>query len=124
MVMCGADLVGICTEVMLYGFEILPKIMQELRTYMHQMQKTHLSELRDLALPYFKTSQDVISYEGHAEVDPEVCTQCGMCVEIGHCFAIEMGDESVIIHREDCTGCSTCLDICPVGAISMVQEDG
>ncbi|MCP4431275.1 MAG: hypothetical protein GY806_09880, partial [Gammaproteobacteria bacterium] len=55
------------------------------------MGKTQLSELRDLALPYFKTSQDVVSYEGYAEVDPELCTQCGMCVEIGHCSAIEMG---------------------------------
>ncbi len=119
MVMCGADLVGICTEVMLCGFGILPRIMRELGVYLNQMGKTHLSELRDIVLPYFKTSQDVVSYEGYAKVDPEVCTLCGMCVEIGHCIAIEMGEESVIIHREDCTGCSTCMDICPVGAICM-----
>ncbi|MCP4397240.1 MAG: hypothetical protein GY801_08085 [bacterium] len=119
MVMCGADLVGICTEVMLRGFSILPKIMRQLRTYLDQMGKTQLSELRDLALPYFKTSQDVVSYEGYAEVDPELCTQCGMCVEIGHCSAIEMGEESAIVHHEDCTGCSTCMDICPAGAICM-----
>jgi dihydroorotate dehydrogenase/NAD-dependent dihydropyrimidine dehydrogenase PreA subunit len=124
MVMCGADLVGICTEVMLYGFNILPQIMRELRSYLNQMGKTHLSELRDLALPHFKTSQDVVSYEGYARVNPEVCTQCGRCVEIGHCLAIEMGDETVIIHREECNGCSTCIDICPVEAIAMVQEDG
>jgi len=121
MVMCGSDLVGICTEVMLRGFGILSKIMHELQTYLTQMGKTHLSELRDIALPYFKTSQEIISYEGHAEVDSEVCTLCEMCVEIGHCFAIKMGEESVIIHREDCTGCSTCMDICPVGAVSMVR---
>lgn len=121
MVMCGADLVGICTEVMLYGFGILPRIMRELRGYLNQMGKTDLSELRDLALPYFKTSQDVISYEGYAEVDPEVCTQCGKCIKIGHCIAIEIGEKHVLIHREDCTGCSTCMDICPVGAISMIR---
>jgi len=123
MVMCGSDLVGICTEVMLRGFGILPEIMHNLQTYLTQIGKTHLSELRDLALPYFKTSKDVVSYEGCAQVDPDVCTLCGMCLDVGHCFAINMGEESVIISPEDCTGCSTCMDICPVGAISMVRTD-
>lgn len=123
MVMCGADLVGICTEVMLRGFGILPEIMRSLRSYLSQMGKTNLAELRDRALPYFKTSQDVVSYDGYAQVDPDICMQCGLCVEIGHCFAIEMGDESIIIRREDCTGCSTCMDVCPVGAISMVRME-
>ncbi len=123
MVMCGADFVGICTEVMLHGFGILPRIMRDLWAYLERMGKSHLSELRDLAVPHFKTSQEVGLQEGYAEVNLEVCTRCGACVKIGHCLAIEMQDKNIVIHRKECTGCSTCIDICPVGATSMVRAD-
>ena len=52
-------------------------------------------------------------------IDEEKCTGCGICVDIGHCYAITMEDEKAKIFIENCTGCSTCTDICPVGAMSM-----
>ena len=60
--------------------------------------------------------------DAYAQVDPNLCTGCGRCVKVGHCYAISMKDDKAVIVPGDCTGCSTCMDVCPVGAISFVEK--
>ena len=120
MCMCGADLVGMCTAVMLRGFGVLGGMMHKLRQYLGQMGKRHLAELRDAACEHLKSAADLVAHPGYAAVDEEQCVGCGQCAKIGHCIAIEMQDDKVVIHRGECVGCSTCVDICPQGAIHMV----
>ena len=121
MAMCGADLIGICTAVMLRGFGILGGMMRKLRHYLQQLGKRHLAELRDAACTHLRSAADLVDHPGYAEVDAERCVGCAHCSRIGHCTAIEMRDKKAIIRRDECVACSTCVDICPEGAVHMIR---
>jgi dihydroorotate dehydrogenase/Pyruvate/2-oxoacid:ferredoxin oxidoreductase delta subunit len=120
MMMCGADSIGICTQTMLAGFGFLEKWMKSLKDYMKKMGFQKLGDFRDLLLQEIKSAADLTVWAGYARVDPEKCSSCGLCVEIGHCNAIILTDEAASIDSQLCRGCSTCIDICPKKAITMV----
>jgi len=52
-----------------------------------------------------------------AVIDPDLCTQCGIC--INSCFynALSLEDDRIIV--EDCWGCGVCSCVCPEQAITM-----
>jgi dihydroorotate dehydrogenase/Pyruvate/2-oxoacid:ferredoxin oxidoreductase delta subunit len=120
-IMVGADAVWVCTETMLRGFDWLPKLLEELQSYMAEMSYRRIGDFRDLLLENIKTSQDLTVYEGHAEVDLQKCNACGLCWSIGHCCAISHPEERTTIDGQSCIACSTCVDICPRQAIHMVK---
>jgi dihydroorotate dehydrogenase/Pyruvate/2-oxoacid:ferredoxin oxidoreductase delta subunit len=120
MMMCGADSIGICTQTMLAGFGFLEKWMKSLKDYMNKMGFQKLGDFRDLLLQEIKSASDLTVWAGYARVDPEKCSACGLCLEIGHCNAILLTDESASIDPRLCQGCSTCIDLCPKKAITMV----
>jgi len=121
MTMVGADLIGICTEVMLKGFDILPKLIRDTTDYLIKHGKKSFKEIRDSALIYFKPVDKLNIINGYAEIDPNKCSGCGLCERIAHCHAIKLVDKKAIVKIEDCLGCSTCVDICPKKAIKMVR---
>lgn len=53
-----------------------------------------------------------------AEIDPELCINCGACEEVCRFDAISSGDVAHFINPLNCEGCAYCKDVCPVGAIS------
>ncbi len=55
------------------------------------------------------------------QVNQEVCTGCGICVETYLNNAIALVDGKARIDSERCTLCTACEDACPNGAISMVD---
>jgi len=122
MMMCGADVIGVCTETMLSGFSFLGKWMKSLKDYMKKMGFQTQRDIRDLLLQEIKPATDLTLWAGYAQVDPEKCSSCGLCVEIGHCNAIVMTDEAASIDSTLCHGCSTCIDICPQKAILMTEQ--
>lgn len=119
MIMCGADFIQICTGVMTKGPKILPKIVNGIRQFMEQNGYASYRDYRDVIVPRITPTDQLTLYRGYAEVDEEKCTGCGICADIGHCYAITMKDDKANIFAEDCTGCSTCTDVCPVSAVSM-----
>ncbi len=121
MMMCGADVIGICTETMLFGFGFLRKWMTSLKNYMEKMGFRTYRDIRDLLLGEIKPATELTIWAGYAQVDPNKCSGCGLCVEIGHCNAIIMTDEAASVDSKFCHGCSTCMDICPKKAIRMVE---
>jgi dihydroorotate dehydrogenase/Pyruvate/2-oxoacid:ferredoxin oxidoreductase delta subunit len=121
-IMVGADAVWICTETMLKGFDWLPKLLDELESYMAEMGYGKIGDFRDLLLKNIKTSQELTVYDGYAEVDLAKCNACGLCWKIGHCCAISHPDDRTTIDRQSCIACSTCVDLCPQKAIRMVRK--
>ena len=120
MIMCGADFVQICTATMLHGYGILSKIVKGLKRFMAEQGYESYRDFRGAVLPHITPAPQLTLYKGHAEIDPEKCTACGLCLRIGHCYAIGLDqDEKARVNPADCTGCSTCVDICPAGAASM-----
>ena len=123
MMMCGADFIQICTAVMLKGFDILPKFVNQVKRFMDEKGYQSYRDFRDAVVSHISPTDALTLYEGSAVTDEEKCTGCGLCVNIGHCYAITMENEKAVVATEDCTGCSTCVDICPVGAASMKQYE-
>jgi len=122
MLMCGADVIGVCTETMLSGFSFLEKWMRSLKDYMKKMGFQTYRDIRDLLLQEIKPATELTIWAGYAQVDPEKCNGCGLCGEIGHCNAIVLTDEVAWVDPQLCQGCSTCIDICPKKAILMTEQ--
>ena len=122
MMMCGADSIGICTETMIHGFGVLEKWMKSLKDYMKKMGFQTVRDIRDLLIREIKSAAELTVWAGIAQVDPEKCSSCGLCAEIGHCNAIILTDAAASVLPDLCHGCSTCIDICPREAIQMVEK--
>jgi dihydroorotate dehydrogenase/Pyruvate/2-oxoacid:ferredoxin oxidoreductase delta subunit len=122
MMMCGADSIGVCTETMIHGFGFLEKWMKSLKDYMKKMGFKTARDFRDLLIGEIKSAAELTVWAGVAQVDPDKCSSCGMCVEIGHCNAILLTDAAASVLPNLCHGCSTCIDICPKGAIHMEEK--
>ena len=120
MMMCGADSIGVCTHTMIHGFGFLERWLKSLKDYMGKMGFKTLGDIRDLLIEEIESAADLTLWAGFAQVDPEKCSSCGLCVNIGHCNAIVLTDGAASIDPDLCQGCSTCVDICPQGAIEMV----
>jgi dihydroorotate dehydrogenase/NAD-dependent dihydropyrimidine dehydrogenase PreA subunit len=117
--MCGADFIQVCTATMLRGFAILPKMIRKLKDFMDRQGYNSYRDFRGIVAPHITPATDLSLYEGYSEIDPEICNGCGLCIRIGHCYAITMEDKTAVVEKQDCTGCATCTDICPVGAVGL-----
>lgn len=63
-------------------------------------------------------------YEGGkiAVIDPEVCTNCGICEDLCRFDAIHLIDGQTTISEFSCDGCRLCEIACPVNAIKMEEN--
>jgi NAD-dependent dihydropyrimidine dehydrogenase PreA subunit len=52
------------------------------------------------------------------EVNPEICTGCGICIENCPIQAIELINGKAFINEAECTNCRLCEPQCSFGAIS------
>ena len=65
----------------------------------------------------------VINSHYYAEIDPEKCLQCGICIgERCQVKAIEEGEEAYQIIQERCIGCGLCISTCSGEAIRLVHK--
>ena len=53
-----------------------------------------------------------------AEVDPELCTACGTCMDLCRFDAISI-NESSWVNPLSCEGCGVCAEFCPESAIEL-----
>jgi MinD superfamily P-loop ATPase len=57
-----------------------------------------------------------------AEIDYNVCTNCGICMDYCRFDAIKIENGKVTINEIFCDGCQLCSRICPEKAISMINN--
>jgi len=57
----------------------------------------------------------------NAKIDPELCIQCGDCVDRCPMDAIAEFDETVEVTADKCVGCGVCVSVCPEGAIDLKE---
>jgi len=73
------------------------------------------ADLHLILNPEDTTSEDFVAGE-RAAIDPDLCTQCGLCAE--HCrYGAISADFQVM--GEHCEGCGVCAFVCPAGAATM-----
>ncbi|TFG06596.1 MAG: 4Fe-4S dicluster domain-containing protein [Promethearchaeota archaeon] len=58
-----------------------------------------------------------------AHVDPELCTGCGMCLDVCQLDAIIQDNEISKINIMRCVGCGNCASKCPSEAITLVEKE-
>lgn len=52
-------------------------------------------------------------------IDRDLCTGCGLCVEICPFNGVKLDEENIAVLLDACTECGACVDECPVEAISI-----
>jgi dihydropyrimidine dehydrogenase (NAD+) subunit PreA len=149
----GATSVQVCTAVMHYGFRIIDEMIDGLQSYLDEKGMKSVEELRGRALPGFVDWGDLdLSYKIVAEVSPERCIGCGLCLvacrdsaaacihgagdplAAGHeaplrnaavAAAASKNAHIVWVDETDCIGCNLCLHVCPVeGCVTMKDVTG
>jgi NADPH-dependent glutamate synthase beta subunit-like oxidoreductase len=68
LIMCGADLVGICTETLLSGYDFIGGVISEIKGWMNQKGYQNTAQFRDAIVPHVKSAAEVTVYEGYAAV--------------------------------------------------------
>ena len=74
------------------------------------------ADMHLLLAPDFNSSEEFYSGE-LASIDPEKCTNCGLCEEICRFDAIHQLNGQYRVDPLNCEGCGYCARICPVSAI-------
>ncbi|MFA7221065.1 MAG: ATP-binding protein, partial [Synergistaceae bacterium] len=54
-----------------------------------------------------------------AEIDPDICINCGKCMENCRFDAIRVNERSHFVDAFGCEGCGVCEFVCPVNAVSL-----
>jgi Na+-translocating ferredoxin:NAD+ oxidoreductase subunit B len=60
-----------------------------------------------------------------AEVNPDLCTECGLCEEKCQADAIKLDDEkkAPVVDRTRCLGCGLCVAACPAEALELRNKE-
>jgi Fe-S-cluster-containing hydrogenase component 2 len=66
---------------------------------------------------------DVVASNYYAEVNAEVCTGTGVCVNRCPMEAVKMEGAVSTVDLGRCIGCGLCIPTCPQSAISLVKKD-
>jgi Na+-translocating ferredoxin:NAD+ oxidoreductase subunit B len=57
-----------------------------------------------------------------AQFDPELCQNCGTCLERCQMGALTEGTAHVLLNADRCIGCGLCVSTCPTGALTLARK--
>jgi MinD superfamily P-loop ATPase len=57
-----------------------------------------------------------------AQIDPELCEDCGLCADLCRFEAIDLHDGVYTVDPIACEGCALCFYQCPTGAVRMEAQ--
>jgi len=77
MIMCGADLVGICTATLVHGFGFMPAFIHGFKQYMKEKGYAHPRDMRDILVPAITAAPDLTIHPGYAQIaEPGLAAPC------------------------------------------------
>ncbi|MBR6163821.1 NAD-dependent dihydropyrimidine dehydrogenase subunit PreA [bacterium] len=125
-IMAGADVVQVCTEVMINGYGVINFLTTGLLEYLEEKGFDDISGLKNLAVKKITTHRNLNKdYVVYPEIDKTKCVSCGkcegICAESEH-QALSLQGKEVVSDREKCVGCSLCSIVCPKNAITMCRK--
>ena len=118
----GADVVQVCTEVMVNGYGVIKNMSQGLLSYLENKGLASPMELKNKAFDKITTHENLNKKRQYYPfIDNAMCVKCGKCVNI--CDEQEHSalalDNGIIVDKDKCIGCSLCSIVCSRGAIQM-----
>lgn len=122
----GASAYQLCTEVMVKGFGVIPKILHGIEDYMEKHGVEHLRDIIGKATDSALTREQIVDGMRMAYIDKSKCAQCGICVERCPWNGLTMTEDGVkcrttskVRYERGCLGCGLCTNMCPMGAITL-----
>lgn len=77
MVMCGGNLLGVCAETLISGYDIVRPMIAGMKDYMDRHGYKSLDDYRSILVDEVKTATDVTLYAGYAHVkEPNLSAPC------------------------------------------------
>ena len=77
MVMCGGNLIGVCAETLVSGYDICRPMITGMHDYMEKHGYKSLDDFRSILVDEVKTATDVTLYAGYARIkDPNLSAPC------------------------------------------------
>lgn len=77
MVMCGGNLIGVCAETLISGYDICRPMIAGMHDYMERHGYTSLDDFRSILVDEVKTATDVTLYAGYARIrEPNLSAPC------------------------------------------------
>ena len=128
MILCGGSLIGICTETLLSGYDIVRPMIKGLKEYMDVHGYSDINNFCGKLVPEIKSAPELTLYDGYAQiVNPDLpgCGEkCGFCKRICSEFAVENNSpDTLTINKELCIACGMCFHRCPRKNIRMVCKE-
>ncbi|MBQ8464651.1 MAG: NAD-dependent dihydropyrimidine dehydrogenase subunit PreA [Alphaproteobacteria bacterium] len=119
----GADVVQVCTEVMINGYGVIKSMTKGLGDYLIGKGFNSPAELRDKAIANLAEHKNLYKKQQvYPDIDADKCVRCGKCVMIcdeSEYSALSLENGKIEVNRDKCIGCSLCSHVCPMSAISM-----
>ncbi len=113
--MVGATVVGMVAAPLLRGLQVFDRVEEQLRHYLAGRGVADINTLRGFT--HRKLAEMEMRYDARAVIDPEKCTNCGLCVRVCFKQAPIEAEASTRIQHERCVGCGLCVSVCPQNAI-------
>lgn len=119
----GADVVQVCTEVMVNGYAIINAMKQGLLNYLESKGFNSPADLKNRAIANLSAHETLNKQKQvYPHIDDNLCIKCGKCVTIcdeSEHSALSLINGHIVVDKEACVGCSLCSHICPKSAIKM-----
>ena len=122
--MCvGADVVQVCTEVMINGYAIIGAMKKGLLNYLESKGFNSPADLKNKAISNLSAHETLNKQKQvYPNINDDFCVKCGKCAVIcdeSEHSALSLIDGHIVVNRDACVGCSLCSHICPQSAITM-----
>lgn len=77
MILCGGNLLGICAEILISGYDIVRPMIRGLKDFMDQRGYGGLDDFRGMIVSDVKTAVDVTLHDGYARIiEPNLSAPC------------------------------------------------
>ncbi|MDP2858315.1 MAG: dihydroorotate dehydrogenase [Bacillota bacterium] len=117
--LAGAHSVEIATLIILEGYGVIPRVVQDIEAWMQRKQVASVTDVIGLAARSLKKLDQIDrSTMLLASIDKGKCIACGRCADCCFRQAIDPGDLSYAVN-EKCEGCGLCPNVCLQSAISL-----
>lgn len=77
MILCGGNLIGICSETLMNGYDIVRPMIEGLKNYMDKHGYNSLDDFRSMLVPMVKTANELTLHSGYAKITrPNLSAPC------------------------------------------------
>ncbi len=119
----GADVVQVCTEVMVNGYAVIGGMKKGLTDYLTAKGFNSPADLKNRAIANLSAHEKLNKQQQvYPHIDDDICIKCGKCVTIcdeSEHSALAWQDGRIAVDKKACVGCSLCSHVCPKAAIKM-----